>query len=298
MSETRLGEILVFIACFFGALLPVIVNPHASSLAPLWIGAFSSVLALLPITAAMFYGKKWHELRNRKGLYYSCLAGVLVGAIYYSMVYWGSYHSSPQNASIMLSFEMFAAMAFLHSRQGERLSRREAFGAALLFLAVALILVPESSHPQVGDIVLLLSTLITPIGNTFMKIARRSISSVSIMWVRSLISAVALSLIACATYEIPSASEISLSATILLVNGILIFGISKIAWIEGIHRIPVAKASSLAAITPLLTFVMTWIVLGKAPTWNQYSALPFTVFGVLLIVTKAPKKLSAPFPVL
>lgn len=225
-------------------------------------------------------------MQNRKGLFYSCLAGVLVGGIYYSLVYWGSYHSSPQNASIMLSFEMFAAMAFLHSRQGERLSRRETFGAVLLFIAVALILLPQSSHPQLGDIIILLSTLITPIGNTFMKIARRSISSVTIMWVRSFISAVALGFIALCAYEVPPADHITQSINLLLVNGILIFGLSKIAWIEGLHRIPVAKASSLAAITPLLTFIMTWLLLGKAPTLNQCAALPFTVIGVLLLVTK------------
>ena len=238
----------------------------------------------------MFYGKTWSDLCNRKGLFYSCLAGVLIGVIYYSLVHWGSYHSSPQNASIILSFEMFSAMAFLHSRKAERLSMREISGACLLFLAIALILLPESSNPQIGDIVILFSTLITPIGNSFMKIARRSISSVSIMWIRSAISAVVLSVIAWLAYDLPQTSEVIQSSSVLLINGILIFGVSKIAWVEGIHRIPIAKASSLAAITPLMTFILTWLILDKTPSWNQYIALPFTIFGVLLIVTKSRAK--------
>ncbi len=69
----------------------------------------------------------------------------------------------------------------------------------------------------------------------------------------------------------------------LLANGVLIFGVSKILWLEGISRISVTKALALGSLAPLFTLFIAWIVLKQAPTaWQIASLAPFFL-GVLLL---------------
>lgn len=286
ISDARIGESLVFSAAVFASLLPVLVNPQSTALSPLWISAFSALLAILPISLVMIKKNCWSELKNRPGVFYSALAGIIIGVLYYSLIHWGCYHTSPQNASILGCFEMFTAMFMLRNRSNERLNLREGLGSSLLFLAMTLVFFPERTEPQSGDIAILLASFVSPIGNSFMKVARRTISSATIMWIRTIISTIILTSIGLVFSELPSQTEILESSKVLLVNGILILGISKILWVEGIYRIPIAKASALVTITPLLTFFFAWLILDKYPTLYQLLALPPTIMGVLLIITK------------
>jgi len=76
------------------------------------------------------------------------------------------------------------------------------------------------------------------------------------------------------------------------VNGVLLLGVSKILWLEGIKRISVVKAGALASISPLLTIVVAWPVLHNTPTMAQLFALAPMSLGVMLLSRefKANKK--------
>ncbi|MDP3965774.1 MAG: EamA family transporter, partial [bacterium] len=53
--------------------------------------------------------------------------------------------------------------------------------------------------------------------------------------------------------------------------------------IEAIHRISVTKSVALSSITPFLTLVIAWVVLGLTPNlWQVISLVPLTI-GVLLL---------------
>ena len=69
----------------------------------------------------------------------------------------------------------------------------------------------------------------------------------------------------------------------LLISGIFLFGVSKILWIESIHRISVTKANALESIAPLFTIIFAWIILQQQPTlWQALSFAP-SFIGVLLL---------------
>ena len=53
--------------------------------------------------------------------------------------------------------------------------------------------------------------------------------------------------------------KVSSSLLFLVINGVLLLGVSKILWIEGIHRINVTKANALNSLGPLLTLLFAWL---------------------------------------
>jgi drug/metabolite transporter (DMT)-like permease len=60
-------------------------------------------------------------------------------------------------------------------------------------------------------------------------------------------------------------------------------GLSKLLWIEGIHRISVTKASALSSMSPLLTLLFAWLLLGNVPSIFQLVSFIPMFFGVLLL---------------
>jgi drug/metabolite transporter (DMT)-like permease len=66
-------------------------------------------------------------------------------------------------------------------------------------------------------------------------------------------------------------------------SGIVIFGLSKVFWLEGIFRISVTKAISLSSISPVLTICFAYFLLSEVPTLTQIVALVPAIFGIYLL---------------
>jgi drug/metabolite transporter (DMT)-like permease len=84
--------------------------------------------------------------------------------------------------------------------------------------------------------------------------------------------------------EIP---QIKNSLPFLALNGILIFGIEKILWLEGIHRISIAKANAIAIFSPLLTLVLAVLILNQPILSKQLLAFVPMAVGLWLLTNKA-----------
>jgi drug/metabolite transporter (DMT)-like permease len=70
-------------------------------------------------------------------------------------------------------------------------------------------------------------------------------------------------------------------------NGIFIFGLSKILWVEAIHRIPITKTISLACIQPLLTMIFAYFFLRQSATVVQLLSLVPMAVGMLLLTRRS-----------
>lgn len=85
--------------------------------------------------------------------------------------------------------------------------------------------------------------------------------------------------------------EIKEVMPILIINGIIQLGFSKILWMEGIHRISVTKATALGSIAPIITIFFAWLILREAPTSFQlFSVIPMIAGVILLGLNEKPNK--------
>src|SRR6185369_5610380 len=97
------------------------------------------------------------------------------------------------------------------------------------------------------------------------------------------ISSVVIFLLAVSFHTSFSLPAIQSSLVFLLINGVLLLGLSKIFWIEGIHRISVTKALGLDSVEPLLTLFFAWVLLQQIPTFYQIFAIIPIIPGVILL---------------
>lgn len=153
-----------------------------------------------------------------------------------------------------------------------------------MLIGAGIVLYPNVSQFRLGDFLILGAAMIAPLGNFFQRKARSMVSSESILFVRSLSAVPVAFLLAYLFGENLLSVHISSSLLILLViNGIFLFGLSKILWIEGIHRISIVKASALASIAPFFTLLFAGIILNEMPTvWQLLALIPISVGLVLL----------------
>ena len=152
-----------------------------------------------------------------------------------------------------------------------------------MIMGALIVLGRNFSGINIGDFFILAATMCGPAGNFFQQKARQIASSEIIMFLRSLFSVPALFLLAFVLRESASLADIRASFIFLLINGALLLGLSKILWIEAIHRISVTKAVALNSLTPFLTLILAWLILGQQPNLWQISALVPLVLGVLFL---------------
>ena len=69
----------------------------------------------------------------------------------------------------------------------------------------------------------------------------------------------------------------------LLFIGILIYVVSKIMWIEALHRISITKVSAMMGLVPMMTLFFAYLYLNEVPQLRQIlGIIPVLLGGYLL----------------
>lgn len=283
VSEERTGEGFIYLSGILWAFFPVITVlsyrsiPGAVSL--LWSDIFATVF----FAALIMYRGRWKELHNTLLWKYGFLAALFIGVLYYSLVFIGLEFTSPGNVAIIALCEVFTSYLVFNVFRKELISAEHVLGAILMVAGAGIVLVRDFSGINIGDVFVLAAVCFAPLGNVFQQKARAFASSESIMFVRSLLSIPALAVLAYFLGVHTSSDDFRASLPFLLINGILLLGLSKIFWVEAIHRISVTKGVALSSVTPFLTLMIAWLVLRQTPNMWQVASLIPLIIGVLLL---------------
>ena len=283
--ETQ-GELIIFAEAIIWSLFPVITILTYGALSPLYTAAFSTLLSAVFFSVVLVARKKWRELLIRDVWFDILMTTLIIGVLFYALVFIGLKHTSAGNASIVVLMEVFFSFVIFRSWKKERLGLRRNLGALLMVIGAGIILFPQRTHPGIGDLIILTATAIVPFGNYFAQQARRKVSSITIMFVRSVLSVLFLFGLAALFETVPDKASLAQSLNFLLINGIVLLGFSKLLWIEGIHRIPITKATSLASIAPAFTILFAFLLLKDIPTYSQILGFLPILGGVILLTRK------------
>lgn len=286
MHEEHKGELLVLSESALWALFPIIALLSYQSLTPLMSAAITILLGAV-FFALLLTGKgSWGELKRKaayKPIIYSAL---LIGVAYYTFLFIGLSLTSAGDASIALLMEIFFTYLILCLWGKERFDKKHAIGAILMAIGAVIILSPSAGGSFLGNLIIIVGTIFPPVGNYFQQQARKLVSAPAILFVRSLISG-SIIMVAALICEGPLPSgSISAALPFLLYNGIFMMGVSKIMWIEAIHRLPITKATSLNTVTPAYTLLFAFLILGDIPTWTQMAGFIPILIGAQFLITK------------
>lgn len=236
---------------------------------------------------ALFIRKgDWGVLRDKSALRDILFITLFNGVLFYSFFFWGLQFTTAGNGAIIGLMEIFYTFLIFNVWRKENISRVHIAGAALMFFGAPVIFmsgVIKNLSVNIGDFIILVGMAFGPIGNFFMRRARTKVSSETIMLGRSFLTVPFVLLLAYTKGETVSFVVLNNSIWYIAFNGVLLLGLSKIFWLEAIHRISVTKAISLSSISPLFTLLFAFILLHQAPTVIQIFSLAPLFTGVMLL---------------
>jgi len=289
LSNQRQGEFFITAEIILWSMFPIIIQLSFSSVSPFTSLAISSLFAAAFFACIMTIRNRWHELTNARAIRFAVISTFFIGVLYYLLYFLSLKFSSAGNISILALSETFFSFLLFHVWKKEFIPKEHILGATFILLGAVIVLAPNVKMLHIGDLLILIAAAIVPFGNFYVQKARKLISTETIIFVRGIVGALAIFLLSFLFHAASSLTSVFHSLPFLATNGVVIQGIAAIFWIEGIHRIPVAKANALSALGPLMTLLLAWMVFKTTPTAWQLLALVPMFFGVILISKKANK---------
>lgn len=286
MHQERQGELFILAGASLWGLFPIITILSLNRLEPLTSLAWSTLCATVFFAIMISFRKRWREITNPTALKFILLNALFIGVLLYGFIFYGLQNTSAGNAAIIGQTEVFFSYIFFHLWRRDFIPPAHIIGAVLVLLGAVIVLSPSFTNLQIGDLFILIGLFFAPFGNFFQQRARKLVSSETIMFGRSAISVPVLFVGALLLGEHSGSTDLKYSFVYIGINGLFLLGLSKIFWIEAIHRISVTKANALSCINPLFTLFFAWLILHDTPTsWQLLSFIPMSV-GVLLLGTK------------
>jgi len=287
ISRELSGDLFILLEAFLWSLFPVITILTYSLLSTLYTAALSTLIAALTFAAILTVKRRWHEVLVREAWLDIFYASIIIGVFFYVLVFMGLRYTSAGNASIVGLMEVFFCFVIFNLLGQERLNGLKKIGAGFMVLGALIILLPKHTAPNLGDLLILAAASFVPFGNYFAQRARKKVSSFTIMFLRSCVSMLFLFVLAL-IFEVPPNTDILKESFLFLaINGVLLLGISKLLWLEGIHRIPVTKAISIGSISPAFTLIFAYFILHELPTAVQILGFVPIFVGVVLLTRKS-----------
>jgi len=286
LTQEKKGEMIIFFESILWSLFPVITILSLKNIPPVLSLAWSTLFAAVFFGIMMFFKNGWGELKNKSAMNDILLTTFMLGIVYYFLYFVGLRYTTAGNASIIALTEMFFSFLFFNVWHKEYFSMDHIYGALLMLVGAIIVLYPNVHNFQIGDLFILSASFIAPFGNFFQRRARKQVKSETILFIRSAISAPVI--FGLAYFSKADFASVTLGKTLifLAINGFFLLGLSKILWIEAIHRINVAKANAFNSVSPLLTLLFAWILLGDIPTKFQLLSFIPMFFGIVLLSKK------------
>lgn len=284
ITTEQKGEVFLLLEALLWSFFPIVTILTFNNIPPLYAAAFSTLIAAVFFIIYLSYKKEWKYILVRSAWFDILIATALIGVVVYALLFVGLQFTSAGNASIIGLTEVFFTLLILGKIfNKEKNTKQVVVGSILMVTGALLVLFHGSFNFNKGDILIMAASAVAPIGNYFSKRARAKVSSEYIMTIRSILAGLFLLLMAYFFSPKIMFSDFTGSLPFLLINGILLLGISKIFWLEAIHRINISKAIALASIIPIFTLIFAFFILKEIPTIYQIVGLIPIMAGVWLL---------------
>ncbi len=290
MTETRKGEMAIIAEALLWSVFPVLTIISFAALNPITSLAWSTLFAAVFFGLMVAIKGRVRQIFDPKIWPLTFVPIFFVGWMYYGLYFLGLKFTTAGNASIIALMELFFSYLFFNVWKNQQFSKAHTLGAALMLFGAVIVLFPKYGFAfHGGDFLVLLATAFAPVGNYYQQKLRKIVSSESILFLRSLFTFPFAFLLAAFLKADTGLVSVEKYFWLLLLNGFVALGLSKLWWLEGIHRISVTKANALSVVAPLFTLLFAYIFLRQAPTvWQFLSFIPMAAGLILLTYQKNP----------
>lgn len=291
-EAVRKAEGYLYLEVALWGLFPVLARLTGATLSPFVNAGISQLIGTIFFAFILTWKNEWRRVPSRRALRDILIATIVIGVLFYAFVFLGISKTNANDASMMLLVEVFFAIAILGFLKREKISSSLIFGSVCMVFGALLILFDGSAHFNFGNLIVLGATALPPFANWLAQRVRDTTSSAWIMFVRNGLSGLIL-LGMGRFFEGPFLwADVTASWKMLLLSGILVFGLSKILWLEALHRLPVTKSTAYQSLSPAFTMLFSFLLIGSYPEWRQIFGLVPILIGTWILAGRGRDRIA------
>lgn len=285
-KQENIGVAFALLGAAMWGAFPVLVNKGTQNIPPIMFAAITTILAACGTFIYALLKGKLYELKNKKSYTSLIMVTFCIVIIPYTLLFIGSSKTSGINSSLLLLSEIIFTL-FFTPLMGEKTTIKKLLGAIGVFIGASLILYNGKFNLNLGDLLVILSTITYPIGNFYAKRAFNYVSPATILFVRFLLGGLFILALSLLTEPRLNGFEpILIHWKLILFTGLIILGIGKIVWYEGLKRLDISKAISLAMTFPLFSLIILISVFKETLSLFQWLGILIIAIGVYFSIKR------------
>ncbi len=285
MNNERRGIVYAWIFAMLEGLFPIFSVFILRQVGALYAYLFSIIVAMVLFLGYLAFKHKLHELFERAALFDLLMTALLINLMFV-LIFLGLRYTTAGNMSVIIIMQLLFAYLYFNVLGSERLGLLPTIGAFLMGIGGVIVVVPEHFSVNRGDLLVLAAAAVAPIANVYQKRARTYVSAETILAFRNTVAIPILLLLAW-FFEKPLSQTLLIDALPwILLNGVLVFTLAKILWIEALRFTSITKLSAMVSLIPVFTLLFAWVILGEVPTPRQLAGIVPVIVGSVLIGQK------------
>lgn len=285
-QQEKIGIIFALTGAAMWGIFPVLVNRGAQNIPPIMFAAIATLLAAFGSFIYASLKGKLHELKNKKSYSSLLMVTLCIVIIPYILFFIGASKTSGINSSLLLLSEIIFTLLFT-PLIGEKTTTKKLIGAMGVFIGAILILYNGTFTLNAGDILIVFSTATYPIGNFYAKKALNYVSPAIILLVRFFLGGFFIFSIALLAESQSNTTQIIIQNwEIVLFTGLVLLGIGKVIWYEGLKRLDISKAISLSMTFPLFSLIVLIAFFKEIPSTYQWAGILVMTLGVYFSIKR------------
>ncbi len=290
MTKEREGELYMIALALLESWFPILSIVAIEHIGALHTYAFSLFVSLFFFLFIMIKKNLFVELQNRAA-YRDLLLTSFWITVLFIFVFLGMQYTTAGNMAVIIFLQVLFAYLYFNVFGNEKMETMHTVGAVVMGVGALFILFPKELVLNRGDVLIMIGAAIAPIANYYSKRTRTHCSSETILGFRTMVALPVISLFAWVFEPSICFEDVRASLPFVLLIGLMVFGLSKIFWMEALHRVSITKISAMMAMVPMLTLFFAYLYLGEVPTARQlFGVIPVLLGGYWL--TKPVKEIS------
>jgi len=285
-QQEKIGVAFALTGAAMWGIFPVLVNRGTQNIPPIMFAAITTLLAACGSFIYAAIKGKLHELKNKKSYSSLLMVTLCIVIIPYILFFIGASKTSGINSSLLLLSEIIFTLLFT-PLIGEKTTSKKLIGATGVFIGAILILYNGTFSLNAGDLLIIFSTATYPIGNFYAKKALNDVSPAIILLVRFFLGGFFILFFALLVESQSNITQTILQNwQIVLFTGLVLLGIGKVVWYEGLKRLDISKAISLSMTFPLFSLIVLIAFFNEIPSTYQWAGILVMTLGVYFSVKR------------
>jgi len=291
MTKEREGEVLMVGLSILESWFPIFSIVAMSYIGALHTYTYSLLIALVFFIMIMFKRDRFKELKNKEAYKDLLLTSFWITSLF-ALVFIGMRYTTAGNMAVIIFLQLLFSYLYFNLFGKEKMHTLHLWGALIMGIGALIILIPDELTFNKGDLLILVAAAIAPIANLYQKRAREFCSSETILGFRTFVGLPFVALMAWAFEPAVECSVFLSALPSLLFIGIMIYVVSKIMWIEALHRTSITKLSAMLGLVPMMTLIFAYFYLQEVPELRQLLGIIPILAGGYLITKPIENKLE------